>query len=77
MINCVKRFAALLLAAVLLLPLVPIHGEATFEGDDKIVVVLDPGHGGYGPGQCKFVPGTGEELVSEYLQILDTLHTAQ
>ena len=34
-------------------------------------------HGGYGPGQCKFVPGTGEELVSEYLQILDTLHTAQ
>ena len=34
-------------------------------------------HGGYGPGQCKFVPGTGEELVNEYLQILDTLHNAQ
>ena len=34
-------------------------------------------NGGYGPGQCKFVPGTGEELVDEYLQILNTLYTAQ
>lgn len=31
-------------------------------------------HGGYGPNQCKFVSGTGEELVIEYVTMLNTLH---
>ena len=31
-------------------------------------------HGGYGPNQCRFVPGTGEIIVQEFLSLLDTLH---
>lgn len=33
--------------------------------------------GGYGPNQCKFMPGTGEELVSEYLTILGNLYASK
>ena len=30
-------------------------------------------HGGYGPGACRFEPGTGEILVEEFTKILNTL----
>ncbi len=50
MLKCVKRAVAAVLAAVMLLALAPVTSGATFEGEDKIIVVLDPGHGGYDPG---------------------------
>lgn len=31
-------------------------------------------HGGYGPNQCRFVPGTGEILVEEFGTMLNSLH---
>ena len=34
-------------------------------------------HGGYGPYKCNFEPGTGEELVEEYLKMMDALHASQ
>jgi hypothetical protein len=30
-------------------------------------------HGGYGPNQCRFVPGTGEILVEKFGNILKEL----
>ena len=34
-------------------------------------------HGGYGPNQCRFVPGTGEIIVKEFLNILEKLKAGQ
>jgi hypothetical protein len=31
-------------------------------------------HGGYGPNQCRFMPGTGEILVEEFGTMLNSLH---
>ncbi len=50
MLKCVKIAIAAALAVVMLLPLAPIPSGAAATGDDKIIVVLDPGHGGYDPG---------------------------
>ncbi|MBQ7828398.1 MAG: N-acetylmuramoyl-L-alanine amidase [Clostridia bacterium] len=41
-----KRITALIVALmILVLPIIP-HASAAFEGQDKVIVVLDPGHGG-------------------------------
>ena len=55
MIKCVKKLTAALLLAVMVLSLVPVtaSAEQVFEGEDKIVVVIDPGHGGYDPGASR------------------------
>ncbi|MBP3379163.1 MAG: N-acetylmuramoyl-L-alanine amidase [Clostridia bacterium] len=46
----VKRILLLLIiAALTVVPMIPVSGAA-FTGDDKIIVVLDPGHGGHDPG---------------------------
>lgn len=52
MIKCVKRICTFLLVLIMAISLVPVTASAaqTFEGEDKIVIVLDPGHGGYDPG---------------------------
>ena len=34
-------------------------------------------HGGYGPNQCRFMPGTGEILVAEFTDMLHTLSKKQ
>lgn len=34
-------------------------------------------HGGYGPNQCRFVPGTGEILVEKFRQILGQLKVSE
>ncbi|MBE6708734.1 MAG: N-acetylmuramoyl-L-alanine amidase, partial [Ruminococcaceae bacterium] len=48
--NLIKRIIALLVMLItVLIPLIPIS-HAAFTGDDRIVVVLDPGHGGKDPG---------------------------
>ena len=46
----VKRISLIVLSLILTIaPLISVSG-ATFIGDDKIVIVLDPGHGGRDPG---------------------------
>lgn len=34
-------------------------------------------HGGYGPNQCKFLPGTGEMLAEQFLKMLDGLRDSE
>lgn len=48
--NFLKRIVTLTLAIIITaVPLIP-ESSAAFTGDDKIIVVLDPGHGGNDPG---------------------------
>lgn len=44
-----KRFVSFLICLIMIFTIIPIASpvsEAAFEGDDKIVIVIDPGHGG-------------------------------
>ena len=63
MFDLMKKFAAALLAAMMIFSAVPMASSAEFQGEDKIVVVIDPGHGGYDPGT------SGGGLVEEKLTL--------
>ena len=56
-----KRISAIILCMILLIQLVPVSG-AVFEGEDKIVIVLDPGHGGVNVGTAR--NGVGEKVMT-------------
>lgn len=62
MINCVKRLVSAALLLIMLVSLVPVTATAAqvFEGEDKVIVVIDPGHGGHDPGASK--NGVTEEI---------------
>lgn len=59
-----KRFASFFICLVMIFCIIPFAApvsEAAFEGDDKIVIVIDPGHGGAkNPGTSR--NGIGEKV---------------
>ena len=66
-----KKLIAILLCTVAIIGTVPLFSSAVFEGDDKIVVVLDPGHGGVNVGTAR--NGIGEKTMTMKLaQLLKT-----
>ncbi len=48
--NYVKRAVSLIILLATLIPMLIPTGTAAFSGDDRIKIVLDPGHGGRDPG---------------------------
>lgn len=66
-----KRFLSFFICFILILGLVPLtaqESEAVFEGDDKIVIVIDPGHGGPSVGTSR--NGEGEKVKTLELGML-------
>ncbi len=58
-----KRFLSFIICLVMIVCIIPFashESEAAFEGDDKIVIVIDPGHGGSDVGTAR--NGIGEKV---------------
>ncbi len=62
-----KRLLPVILCLIFIIQCVPAV-SATFEGDDKIVIVIDPGHGGANVGTAR--NGTGEKVMTFKLGML-------
>ncbi len=58
----VKKLICLIIAAALLLVSLPVTSFAAFTGDERVVIVLDPGHGGGNIGSA--YNGVGEKVYT-------------